>query len=259
MFRAPSDIAFTIFGLPVYFYGIILAAAVFVGVYGAYLIYKKFFNSKEAEYIIDFSPWLIITGIIGARLYYCAVNFSYYISRPLEILNIREGGQSIHGAVIAGLIALYFFSRKYKISFLRLADAFSCSTILAQSIGRWGNFFNSEAFGTPTNLPWKLYIPLQQRPEQYTGYEYFHPAFLYESILDLIIFIILFSLIRKHKTCPGIITCLYLILYSVARIVVEQIRIDSVLNICGIALPQIVSVLIIIFASVMLIGITRRT
>lgn len=252
MFKAPSDVAFSFLGFPVYYYGIILAFSVFIGIYGAYRIYKKYFNYFDAEFIIDFSPWLILSGITGARLYYCAVNYSYYMSHPGEIFYFRQGGLSIHGAVIAGVAALYFFSKKYKMPFFKLTDAFSCSTILAQSIGRWGNFFNSEAFGHPTNLPWKLYIPLSHRPEQFIQYDYFHPAFLYESILDLIIFFVLFTLFKKFTSHSGVITCFYLIFYSAARIFVEQIRVDSVLNIHGIPSPQIISVFIILLASLLL-------
>lgn len=245
MFKAPSDIAFNMFGFPIYFYGIILAFAVFIGIITTYKLFKKFYNEQEAEKFIDFSPILIITGIAGARLYYCAVNYSYYINHPLEIFAIRQGGLSIHGMLIAGLLTLLLLCRFYKISFLKLSDAILCATALAQSIGRWGNFFNSEAFGTPCNLPWKLFIPLAQRPSDYINYEYFHPTFLYESILDFGIFILLLLLFKRFSKAPGTICCLYLILYGLVRIFVEHFRIDSALNISGIPVAQIVSLVIL--------------
>lgn len=254
MFQSPGEIAFSIFGFPVYFYGITLAFSILVGVYTAYFLYKKFYSAENAECIIDFSPYIIILGIIGARLYYCLVNFSYYFASPTEIFNVRQGGLSIHGMIAIGIISLWAFAKLYKMSFLKLLDVFLCAAPLAQSIGRWGNFFNSEAFGMPTNLPWKLFIPIAKRPFEYINFEYFHPTFLYESILDLAIFIILLILFKKLSKNPGVIACMYLILYSIVRIIVEQIRIDSALNISGIPVAQIASI-VLIFTSIISLGV----
>lgn len=250
MFQSPAEVAFNIFGFPVYYYGIILALAIFIGVYASYFLYKKFYGVEKASCIMDFAPYLIIIGIIGARLYYCLVNYSYYIVNPLEIFYIRQGGLSIHGVIIIGILTLFVFSKIYKMSFLKLIDVFLCGTALGQCIGRWGNFFNSEAFGTPTNLPWKLYIPISQRPAQYIQFDYFHPTFLYESILDLMIFLILLAIFKRCSKHPGIIACVYLILYSFVRIFVEHFRIDSVLNLYGFPVAQLVSLVIILFASI---------
>lgn len=255
MFHSPSDIAFNIFGFSVYFYGIIMACSIFIGIYTAYFLYKKFYDSVNAEKIIDMSPLLIIIGVFGARLYYCLVNYSYYAVHPLEILNIRQGGLSIHGMIIVGIAALYLFSKIYKMSFVKLLDVFLCASALAQSIGRWGNFFNSEAFGTPTNLPWKLFIPVSHRPLEFINYEYFHPTFLYESILDFLIFIILIICLRKYSS--GITACIYLILYSVVRIFVEALRTDSVLNLAGFPVAQVMSACLILIGIVGLLIILR--
>ena len=254
MFHSPSDIAFNIFGFPVYFYGIIMACSIFIGIYTAYFLYKKFYDSVNAEKIIDMSPLLIIIGVFGARLYYCLVNYSYYAVHPLEILNIRQGGLSIHGMIIVGVAALYLFSKIYKMSFVKLLDVFLCASALSQSIGRWGNFFNSEAFGTPTNLPWKLFIPVSHRPLEFINYEYFHPTFLYESVLDLAIFGILVLILKKGwNKKEGNLAFIYLILYSVARIFVETLRIDSVRDIFGIPVAIFVSICIIVISSIALI------
>ena len=142
MFQSPAEVAFNIFGFPVYYYGIILALAIFIGVYASYFLYKKFYGVDSASSIMDFAPYLIIIGIIGARLYYCLVNYSYYIENPLEIFYIRQGGLSIHGVIIIGILTLFAFSKIYKMSFLKLIDVFLCGTALGQCIGRWGNFFN---------------------------------------------------------------------------------------------------------------------
>lgn len=248
MFASHSQIICTIFGLHIYFYGVILAIAITTGTFVSEYISQTFYGFKK-DTIIDLAPYLVIFGIIGARLYYCLLNYDFYLRFPTEILAIRHGGISIHGAILGGLIGLLIFSKRHKISALKLCDITSVGLILAQSIGRWGNFFNSEAFGTPTNLPWKLYIAEQYRPIPYTNYEYFHPTFLYESILDLSIFGILLLFIKKnwHKK-DGNLTIAYLILYSVARIFVETFRIDSVRDIFGIPVAIFVSIGIIILA-----------
>lgn len=248
MFQSPGEVAFSLFGMQVYFYGIILAVAAFVGFLTAYKLYAKFFDNESAEKILDMAPVLIISGILGARLYYCLVNYSYYAIHPLEILDIRQGGLSIHGMILGGILGLYACFKYYKMDFLRLLDVMACGTAIAQAIGRWGNFFNSEAFGMPTDLPWKLYIPEAHRPLSMIKYEYFHPAFLYESILDLLIFGILLFLFKKLTHFKGLTFGIYLILYSFVRIGVEYLRVDSVLNILGFPVAQWVSVLIIIFA-----------
>lgn len=249
-FQSPGEIAFNILGFPVYYYGIILAVAIFVGVYTADCLYKKYYD--KVSYIFDFTPYMIVLGILGARLYYCAVNYSYYIAHPFEIFNIRQGGLSIHGMIIVGIISLYVFSKIYKISFLKLADVFLCGTALAQSIGRWGNFFNSEAFGIPTNLPWKLFIPLSHRPVEYINFEYFHPTFLYESILDFCIFLVLLFMFKKGAR-EGYIACSYLILYACVRIFVEHLRVDSVMDVAGFPVAQVVSVVLLLVGIVGLI------
>ena len=243
-----------------------MAIAVFVGFCVTNYLYKKLQRISvatpsplegrgegENNLILDISPYLIISGIIGARLYYCLVNYPYYIQNPLEIFFIRQGGLSIHGAIIAGALALFYFSKRYKIPFLCLTDIFLCGTILAQSIGRWGNFFNSEAFGLPCDLPWKLYIPISHRPLEYINFEYFHPTFLYESILDLIIFVVLFVLFKKFSQKSGIITSLYMIFYAIVRILVEHFRIDSALNIAGMPIAQVVSIIMLLLGILLLI------
>lgn len=241
-FQSPGDVAFVLFNMPVYWYGIIMAVGIFTGFLSAYLLYKKFYDREKANHIFDFAPAVILTGIIGARLYYCLVNLPYYIGHPAEVFYIRQGGLSIHGMIIAGLAALYFYSKKYKMPFLKLFDVFLCSSALAQSVGRWGNFFNSEAFGYPTDLPWKLYIPVTNRPLMFINYEYFHPAFLYESILDFCVFIILLIYFKRFSKTPGITSGLYFILYSIVRIFVEHFRIDGSLYIKGVPIAQIVSI-----------------
>ena len=243
--QSPGDVAFSIGNLTVYCYGIILAFAVFCGVCLSEILAKKYSDIPQ-NFFIDNSPIVIITGTVGARLYYCLVNYPYYMHNPLEIFDIRQGGLSIHGMIIAGIFTVYFIAKKNHINFLKLLDVLACSVIFAQSVGRWGNFFNSEAFGYPTGGNWGVYIPVSQRPVEFLNYELFHPAFLYESFLDLVVFMVLVFILKKTRERAGCTFFWYLILYSLVRIFVEHFRIDSVLNIGGFPIAQVVSVLIII-------------
>lgn len=248
---SPGDVAFRVFSFPVYFYGIILALACLLAVLVADILFKKIYETSRGDIIWDVSPFVVIIGIIGARLYYCIVNLGDYLHNPLGIFMIREGGLSVHGGIIAGIIGLFIASGKFKISLLKLLDVFSVGTILAQSFGRWGNFFNNEAFGVPYDGFLKLYIPLNSRPDGFEGYEYFHPAFLYESVLDFLLFILLVFVIKKFGVrFEGITFCLYLALYSVIRFFIEGIRLDSAMNIGDFHIAQIVSLLVLIFACV---------
>lgn len=253
MFESHSQIICTIFGLNIYFYGVILAFAIIAGVFVSEYFANKYYNFKK-DTIIDLAPYLVIFGIIGARLYYCLLNHDFYMRFPTEILAIRHGGISIHGAILGGFLGLVIFAKRHKISIPKLADVTAMGLVLAQAFGRWGNFFNSEAFGRPTNLPWKLFIAPQYRPIPYAANEYFHPTFLYESILDLAIFTILFMIVKSNKQGKaGNLALVYLILYSIVRIFVESFRIDSVCYIHGIPIAILVSCAILICASVILI------
>ena len=253
MFTSPSQILCSVFGLNIYYYGVIMALAIAVGVLVSDWAGTKFFGLKK-ETIIDLAPYLIIFGIIGARLYYCILNYDFYLRFPTEIIAIRHGGISIHGAILGGLLGLWIFSKRHKINPVKLCDVSAIGLVLAQAIGRWGNFFNSEAFGCPTNLPWKLYIAPQYRPIPYQDYQYFHPAFLYESILDALIFLVLMFLAKTGKLKKdGNLALIYLIMYSIVRIIVEMFRLDSVKYIFGMPVAIFVSIGIIIISVVLLI------
>ena len=235
-----------------------MAFAIAVGVLVSDWAGTKFFALKK-ETIIDLAPYLIIFGIIGARLYYCILSYDFYLRFPTEIIAIRHGGISIHGAILGGLIGLWIFAKRHKINPVKLCDVSAIGLSLAQAIGRWGNFFNSEAFGAPTNLPWKLYIAPQYRPIPYQEYQYFHPAFLYESILDVVIFVILLALVKTGKLKKdGNLALIYLILYSIVRIIVEMFRLDSVKYIFGMPVAIFVSIGIIIISVALLIINYRR-
>ncbi|MDE6137840.1 MAG: prolipoprotein diacylglyceryl transferase [Candidatus Gastranaerophilales bacterium] len=245
---APNPVALNLYGFPIYWYGVIMAIAIFVGM----LVGNKIFNivnlNNRHDIIIEYAPMIIISGILGARLYFCMLNPGYYFTHPLEILDIREGGLSIHGALIFGILSLVYAAKKTKVSLLSILDGMSCAVIFGQVIGRWGNYFNSEAYGLPVkNQNWGLFIPEAGRVAGYTEYSLFHPAFLYESILNFTGFaILLFIILRYGQKYKGLTFFVYLIIYAVIRFFIEQIRIDSALNFGNIPIAEIVSVILFI-------------
>lgn len=245
---AQHDIAFNLFGISVYWYGIIMA----FGIFCALVCANKLFNDKhpdvKKDIFIEFAPVIIICGILCARLYFCILNPHYYFNHPPEIFDIREGGLSIHGGIFGGILSILFIVKKYRLNFLSVIDPLACSTLLGQAIGRWGNYFNSEAYGFPvTNQNWGLFIPQSRRISGYTQFDLFHPTFLYESILDLISFFILVFIYKKFgEKFKGFVFFSYLVFYAVIRFFIEQIRIDSALNVGSIPIAQIVSVILFV-------------
>ncbi|MCG9479337.1 MAG: prolipoprotein diacylglyceryl transferase [Actinomycetia bacterium] len=225
-----DPVAFYIGNLQIRWYGIIIAVGLLLGILAAYMV-ARYRNRKEEE-IINFAPFAVIAGIIGARVLHVVVNWSYYASNPSYIFAFRRGGLAIQGVMLGGLIALAIFCRVRKLSFWTWADIIAPALVLGQAIGRWGNFFNQEAFGLPTDLPWAIYIDPAYRPAAYASSEYFHPTFLYESIANFILFGILLLLHRYYKKRPnrlpdGLIICAYLAIYALYRTFIEAYRVDS--------------------------------
>ena len=255
---APNPIAFNIYNIPIYKYGIVLALGIFIAILTANTLFNKINQHKDI--IIEYAPLIIISGILGARIYFCLLNSGFYLSHPIEILDIRQGGLSIHGAIIGGLLSMGFLSYKSKIPFLNLMDSISVATFLGQAIGRWGNYFNSEAFGYPVQEQnWGLFIPQNLRPIQYTDFNLFHPTFLYESLLDLAGFCIMLFIFNKYgKSKIGVAFFSYLILYALIRFFIEQIRIDSALNIGSIPIAEIVSIILLLCGIIGIITIFMR-
>lgn len=251
MFQSPGDIAFTIGSIDIHWYGIVMSISILLGLLVIIFLKKHYYKEISTDSICDLSFVLIIWGILSARLYYVILDYKYFLHHPFEIFAIWNGGISIQGAIIGGIFAGLIYAKQNNINFLRYADLFSFGLVTGQIFGRWGNFFNSEAFGLPSNLPWKLYIPYKSRPLEYKTEEFFHPTFLYESILSIFIFIILYLILTKFsKRKDGLIFYMYIILYSIARIIVESIRTDSILTINNIHIAQIVAVIFIFIASV---------
>jgi len=240
--QSPGETFLNLGFLSIRWYGLLISISVLIGLFISKKLAKE--RNIDPSYISEFLPLLMTCSIIGARAYYVIFEWRQYSGinffSSLEIFNnsipipsflaIWEGGIAIHGGLIGGLLSTIFFCKSKNIHLKTFIDILIPSIILGQSIGRWGNFFNSEAFGLPTNLPWKLFIPIQNRPIEFINYEFFHPTFLYESLWNFLIFIILIIIFKKQSKTnfvrPGFISCIYLIGYSCGRFWIEALRTD---------------------------------
>lgn len=212
----PNPVAFTVFGIEVRWYGVLIALGM---VLATLLTYKRApRHGLEPDRVLDFILICIPVGIIGARLYYVVFNWSMYEGDFLKIINLRLGGLAIHGGLIFGIAAAVILCAVWKIRPLNVMDLAVPGVALAQAIGRWGNYFNSEAHGGPTDLPWAVTVNGQT----------YHPTFLYESIWCFLLFLFLIYM-DNHRRFKGQIFLLYGILYSVERFFVEALRTDSLM------------------------------
>ncbi len=224
--HSPGAIAFQVGPLVIRWYGILMALSIVVGLWLGHRQARR--EGLPADDIITIGQWSILAGLLGARLYEVAFNWDYYGQFPKKILAVWEGGLAIHGGLIVGPLVGIWLARRWNVPILRGLDVTGPSWAIGQAIGRWGNFFNEEAFGMPTNLPWKLYISPPHRPPGFTQYEFFHPTFLYESLWDLGVFFLLIGWLRPRlKAQPGALFFSYIGLYSIGRFLIEGIRLDS--------------------------------
>jgi phosphatidylglycerol---prolipoprotein diacylglyceryl transferase len=233
-FVSPGEEIFQYGWFRLKWYGVLIAAAVLIGINLSMRLGKS--RNIDSESIADLAICLVLAAIPAARIYYVIFEWQTYSQRPADIIKIWEGGIAIHGAIIGGSIAAVIFAKFKQLSFWQLADIVAPSLALGQAIGRWGNFFNSEAFGSRTDLPWAVYIPKQN--------DYFHPTFLYESIWNLLVFTILIWLFiddrRHHRLRAGSIFLVYLIAYGLGRFWIEGLRTDS-LMFGSIRMAQVIS------------------
>lgn len=223
--------------IQVHFYGIIIMVGVITATYLAQFEARR--RGQDAALVSDLLIWVLIAGIIGARIWHIltpspslveqGITTGYYLTHPLDAIAIWKGGLGIPGAVIGGAFALYLFSRKHQLEFPVWLDILAPAVALGQAIGRWGNFFNQELYGAPTNLPWAIYIDPQHRLAGFENQAYYHPLFLYESIWNLANMAILLWLGRRFKDRlrSGDIFFIYLITYPAGRFLLEFIRLDS--------------------------------
>ncbi len=244
-----SRVAFSLFGLDIMWYALMLTTGIVLGFLYVYRTAKL--KGIDQEKVMDIALYAIPAGTIGARLYYVVFNLDYYLSNPSQILNFRAGGLAIHGALIFGIGTAALLLRRWKQKPIIWLDMIGPAFAIGQAVGRWGNYFNSEAHGGPTDLPWAIEVDGQM----------VHPTFLYESIWCLLIFIFLATLDRRNmkngKGFPGQIFCLYVILYSVERYFVEGLRTDS-LMIGPIRQAQLFSVLAVAIGLILYFVLKKR-
>ncbi|MFA5076266.1 MAG: prolipoprotein diacylglyceryl transferase [Patescibacteria group bacterium] len=248
----PSPTLLSLGPVNIHWYGLLVVLGFLAGLAVVVYLFKKYSLPVNQAYDLFF--YLIIFGLIGARIYYVLYSWEYYSQHLSEVIKVWRGGLAIHGAIIAALVTLYFYCRQKKYSFGLLTDIIATAVPLSLAIGRWGNYFNQELFGRPTNLPWGIGISWFNRPAAYQNFEYFHPTFLYESLLDLIVFGVLMLLHRrrlgrtedKRWVSRGNITLSFLLLYSVVRFNMEFLRLDSSPVVFGVRWAQLVSAIIFV-------------
>lgn len=236
-------VAFKLGSLEIRWYSIIISLALLLGTILSIREAKK--QSIEEDFMLDLYIRIIPAAIIGARFYYVIFNWEYYKDNLLMIFATRSGGIAIHGAVLGGVLAAYIFIRKRKHSFWKLADIIAPYLILGQAIGRWGNFINQEAHGGIVSKEFISFFPDFIERQMYINGKYYHPTFLYESIWDFFVFVVLIFIRRKPYTIKGDIFSIYIIFYSVGRFFIEGMRTDS-LMFASIRVAQLVSILLII-------------
>ena len=265
----PKSIIFSLGPISIHWYGFLMV----LGIIGGFFIIwqlAKFYGIRK-EQLFDIAFYGLIFGLIGARIYYVAYLWDYYSKNLLDILKIWQGGLAIHGIIIGGFAAIWFYARKNKLNFWLLADLVAIGLSFGQIIGRWGNYFNQELFGRPTNLPWGIPIDPFNRPADFVRNEYFHPTFLYESLWNLVVFLIIlgWQLVRARKQpAPlrgarpgktenrkqyGNIFLGYLIFYSLGRFFIEFLRVDPMPALWGMRWAQIMSLGIILASGIILV------
>ena len=254
-------------GLPIYWYGIITVTCILIGCVVATVEAKR--RGQNPDHVWNGLILVIIFGLIGARLYHVISSpqglmrgFEYYRQHPVEIFMIRQGGLGIFGAIAGGVLAVYIYARWQKLRFPTWLDIAAPGLALGQAIGRWGNYFNQELYGYPTTVPWGISIDLPYRLPQYANLPEstrFHPTFLYESLWNLLAFVILLYVARRfgERLLAGDVFLVYCILYPLGRFFVEFQRPDAWMM-GPLAAAQVISLLVIAAAAALLIYRHRR-
>ena len=247
-----NRVAFSLFGRDIMWYGVIITCGIILA--GLYAHYRgKNVEGITTDNILDYVIYLVIFGVIGARLYYVFTKFESFKADSFwdtlyNVIAVWEGGLAIYGGIIAGAIALIVVSLIKKINVFRAFDMAAPAVMIGQILGRWGNFFNAEAYGSETTLPWRMGI----RPANSNSTIYVHPTFLYESLWNLIGFLII-HLLYKHKKFNGQIFLMYLSWYGFGRMFIEGLRTDS-LYVGEYRISQVVGFLCFFFGAAILVG-----
>ncbi|MDP2656017.1 MAG: prolipoprotein diacylglyceryl transferase [bacterium] len=266
----PPEILFQIGSFTVYTYSVLLGVAIVLGYFiTLYLArqYEKVLDRPLMVHVDYLFFWLLVFGIIASRLFYVFYNIDFFITQPWEVLALWHGGWVWHGAFLAGIVVAFVYCRRHKLPFWLMVDMISPGLVLGQAIGRWGNYFNQEAYGLPTHLAWGIPIEFARRATGYEGFSQFHPTFLYESVFSLVLFIVLFIatrvvLFRLAKNVKkearfmhfGVIFLGYAVVYSLGRFLIEFLRIDLVPVFAGLRLPQWICLAIILAGIILIAG-----
>ena len=261
---SPSLSSFSVGPLTIHFYALCIitgiAAAIWIG-------RKRYANlGGNPDDVSEVAIWAVPFGIIGGRIYHVVTSPSQYFGsngNPIDALRIWEGGLGIWGAISLGAVGayLYFKTHKTSLNFRQRLDSLAPGVIVAQAIGRIGNYFNQEVFGKPTELPWGLEIDSVNRPNGFESYSTFHPTFLYELLWCLVIAVLLIKLpgfLKKITARQGDVFALYVFGYTAGRVWIETLRIDEANLILGLRLNIWVSLIVLITASAYLIASKRR-
>ena len=238
-----NPVAFSIFGFDIYWYGIIIVFAILIGLFFA----KRDDGLHKIKFddVFDFVLIALFVGILCARFYYVLFNLDYYMANPGEIFSIWNGGLAIYGGIIGAIISAAIFCKIKKINFFDLCDYLVPFLALGQGLGRWGNFINQEAYGYETESFFKMRI----FSNEIGAYINVHPTFLYESILDISLFIVL-MIIRKKRAFSGQLLYIYLIIYGIGRAIIEGFRSDS-LYLSNFRISQVLSILLVLISGIM--------
>ena len=238
--------------ISIHWYSILLFIAILLGSNLAIKEAKK--HGFEEDFMVNLLFLGVIIGILGARIYYVIFNFDYYKDNLIEVFKVWNGGLAIHGGIIAGFITIAIICYKKKVNLLKILDYLVVGLIIAQAIGRWGNFFNGEAHGAITSLSYleSLHLPKFIIDGMYINGSYYIPTFLYESIWCLMGFIIMIILRRKKFMKVGYLTSFYLVWYGAERFFVEGLRTDS-LMFFSLRIAQLVSLVMVVIGIILFI------
>ncbi len=243
--------------LTVHFYGIMIGIGVLVAAIVTTRRYEKF--GGDSSILDRVILWTVIAGFVGARLAYVSTHTARYQGRWYAVLFIWEGGLALYGGLTAGAIAAVYMLRKLDGDFPMFTDAIAVGLPLAQAIGRFGNYFNQELFGTPSTLPWAVEIDVENRPSEYLEYETFHPTFLYEALWNVFVTVpIILWLERRGKLAKGASFPIYMIVYGTIRFLTELVRTDTTFRFLGLSRNAYVSIAAIVGGIVLLVITQRR-
>lgn len=212
----------------------------------------------QQDTVIDLALWVVPFGIVGARLYYVVFAWEAFARDPLSILRVWEGGLAIYGGVIGGLVAILLFARRRKLPPFLLTDMIVPTLSLAQSIGRWGNYFNMEAYGAAITDPAWQFFPVGVLIPEGGGYAWHMATFFYESVWDLGVFLVLWFIVRKRKKRDGTVTLWYMLLYGTGRFFIEGLRTDSLMS-GSLRVSQLLSAAMVIASAALLLLRALRT